>query len=106
MRISIPHDKNPEEVKSRIDRGFDDIFKGLPVGPIEITDEQRTWAESTLTFFFNARSAFLTVPVKGSILVEPALVTIDVELPAFLKNFIPEEKVAASVESGVKGLLA
>ena len=106
MRISIPHNKDAGEVKGIIDRGFDDIFKGLPVGPVELTDEVRTWNDSTLTFAFNAKSAFLTVPVKGWIQVEPATVTIEVELPVFLKNFIPEEKIGNAVETGVKGLLA
>jgi Putative polyhydroxyalkanoic acid system protein (PHA_gran_rgn) len=106
MRITVSHNKTPEEIRARIDRGFDDIFKGLPVGPIQLTDEERVWVGNTLNFAFNAQAAFLTVPVKGWILVEPQLVTIEVELPAFLKNFLPEEKVAAAVESGVKGLLA
>lgn len=105
MRIVIPHTKNADDVKGVIDKGFDDIFKGLPVGPVELTDEVRTWVENTLNFSFNAKTPFLTVPVKGWILVEPAQVTIEVELPAFLKNFIPEEKISTAVESGVKGLL-
>jgi hypothetical protein len=105
MRITVSHTKNPEELKAIIDRGFDDIFRGLPVGPIELTDEVRVWEGNTLNFSFNAKAAFLTVPVKGWILLEPQLVTIEVELPAFLKNFLPEEKVATAVESGVKGLL-
>ncbi|MBS1872842.1 MAG: polyhydroxyalkanoic acid system family protein [Acidobacteria bacterium] len=106
MRITIPHTKSTDEVKGSIDKGFDDIFKGLPVGPVQLEDEVRTWAENTLNFAFNAKTPFLTVPVKGWILVEAALVTIEVELPAFLKNFIPEEKISNAVEAGVKGLLA
>jgi hypothetical protein len=105
MRITVSHSKNPEELKRSIDQGFDDIFKGLPVGPIQITDEQRTWAGNILTFAFNARTAMLTVPVRGWIQVDPQLVTVEVELPAFLEKFIPEDKVKNSVENGVKGLL-
>lgn len=105
MRVTVSHTKNPDEIKANIDRSFDDIFKGLPVGPVQLTDEQRVWVGNTLNFSFNAKAAFLAVPVKGWIAVEPKLITIEVELPAFLKNFLPEEKVKSAVESGVKGLL-
>jgi hypothetical protein len=105
MRITVSHNKNPEEIKANINRGFDDIFKGLPVGPVQITDEQRTWVGDTLNFSFNARAAILTVPVKGWILVEQQQVTIEVELPAFLEKLIPAEKMKSAVESGVRGLL-
>jgi hypothetical protein len=105
MRITVAHNKTVEQIRSNIDRGFDDIFKGLPVGPVQIADEQRTWVGNTMNFSFNARAAFLTVPVKGWIAVEPQQVTIEVDLPAFLGKLIPEEKVKTAVESGVKGLL-
>ncbi len=105
MRITVSHNKPPAEIRSNIDRGFDDIFKGLPVGPVQITDEQRTWAGNTMNFSFNAKAAFLTVPVKGWITVEEKQVTIELDLPSFLKNFLPEEKVKTAVESSVRGLL-
>ena len=105
MRITVSHNKNPLEIKANIDRGFDDIFKGLPIGPVQITDEQRTWVGDTMNFSFNARAAFLTVPVKGWVLVESQQVTVELELPVFLEKFIPGEKMKSSIESGVKGLL-
>jgi len=105
MRITVSHNKNPEEIKRNIDQGFDDIFKGLPLGPIQFADEQRTWVGNTLNFSFNARAAILNIPIKGWILVEQLLVTIDVELPAFLQKFLPEDKLKPAVETGIKGLL-
>lgn len=105
MRVTVSHTRNPEEIKRNIDRGFDDIFKGLPVGPVQITDEQRTWAGETMNFSFNARAAFMTLPIKGFVQVEQTQVTIDVDLPSFLSNLIPEQKVKAAIEGKVKGLL-
>ncbi len=105
MRITVSHNKPIDQIRANIDRGFDDIFKGLPVGPVQITDEQRTWVGNTMNFAFNARAAFLTVPVKGWIQVEQQQVTIEVQLPSFLDKMIPEEKVKTAVEAGVKGLL-
>lgn len=105
MRITVSHNKNPEEIKRNVDRSFDDVFKGLPLGPIQITDEQRTWNGQTMTFSFNAKAAFMAIPIKGWVLVEQKQLTIDVDLPAFLQNMIPEEKMKAAVEGRVRGLL-
>ena len=105
MRITVSHNKNPEEIKRDLDRGFDDIFKGMPMGPIAIADEKKTWVGNTLNFSFNARAAFMVIPIKGWVLVEDKLITLEVDLPAFLKNLIPEEKVKTAVEAKVKGLL-
>ncbi len=105
MRITVSHNKTPAEIKANIDRSFDDIFKGLPMGPVQISEEHRTWVGDTMNFSFHAKAAFIAVPVKGWIAVEPAQVTIEVELPSFLKNFLPEEKVKTAVESRIRGLL-
>lgn len=105
MRVTVSHNKSPEDIKRQVDRSFDDIFKGMPIGPVQITDEQRTWAGSTLNFTFNARAAFMVIPIKGFILVEQKQVTIEVDLPSFLNQFIPEEKMKTAVEGRVKGLL-
>ncbi len=105
MRATLTHNRSVEEIKRNVDRSFDDIFQGLPIGPIQITDEQRTWAGSTLNFSFNARAAFMAIPVKGWILVEEKLITVEVDLPPFVNQLIPEEKVKRAVESRVRGLL-
>ncbi len=59
-----------------------------------------------MTYSFTAVAGFITVPVTGTVLVEEQLVTIDVNLPSFVSNFIPEAKVKEAVETQVKGLLA
>lgn len=105
MRVTVSHNKSADEVKRLVNRGFDDIFKGMPVGPVQLSNEQRTWVGDTLNFSFDAQAAFITVPVKGWIRVEQQQVTIEVELPTFFQNMIPEEKVKTSLEAGVKGLL-
>ena len=104
MRVTITHDRSVEEVKASLDRGFDRIFGGF--GNIEITNVQHEWNNDVLTFSLTARAGFLNVPLKGLITVEPKLVIVDLDLPAFVNNFIPEQKVAAAVEQQIKGLLA
>jgi hypothetical protein len=105
MRIIIPHSKTPEQVKDLVDTRFDEIFTGLPVGPVEITDRKRSWNGSTLDFSFGAKTAFMTVPVSGKVTVEATQVTVDVEVPAFLRSFVPEDKVTSAVQTSVKALL-
>jgi hypothetical protein len=105
MTVTVSHNRSVEDVKRNVDRSFDEIFTGLPVGPIQITDEQRAWNASTLTFSFAARAAFMAVPIRGTILVEEQLVTIDVDLPGFLNQLISEQRLKVAVESRVRGLL-
>jgi hypothetical protein len=105
MRVTVSHNKNPQEVIRSVDRGFDEIFKGMPMGPIQITDEQRTWVGSTLNFSFNANAGFMKIPVKGIVQVEETQVTIDVDLPSFISQFFPEEKIKTVLQDRVRGLL-
>jgi hypothetical protein len=105
MRVTVSHKKTVDQMKQTVDRGFDEIFKGLPIGAIQILNEQRAWNASTMNFSFTAQAGFLSVPLKGSVLVEAETVTIDVDLPPFLNQFIAEEKLKTSIEGRVKGLL-
>ncbi len=106
MRITITHNKPVDEIKSRLDRGIEEVFKGLPISAVEIADTRHGWTGNTLDFSFTAKAGFISVPIKGQAVVEEKLLTLDIELPAFVGNFIPEEKVRAAVEGQVKGLLA
>ncbi len=106
MKITVSHNKTPDEIRQRVDRGFEQLFQGLPIGPVQVIDQQRTWAGSTLNFSFGAKTPFATVPIKGFVLVEEKQITIDVDLPSFVSNFIPEAKIGAAVEGQVRGLLA
>lgn len=105
MRITVSHTKSVEEVRQKVDRGFDQMFQGLPIGAVQLTYQQRAWDGNKLTFSFTAKAGFMNVPVNGWLVVEEKLVTIEVELPSFVSNFIPEAKVQAAVEGQVKGLL-
>jgi hypothetical protein len=105
MRVTVSHNKNPLEIKRNIDRGIQDVFKGLPVGPVQFTEQQHMWAGDTLNFSFNAVAGFMVVPIKGWVLVEERQVTIDVDLPPFLTNLIPQQRIQNAIEGQVKGLL-
>lgn len=106
MRVTVSHNKTAQEVTMAVDRGFDQIFTGLPIAALEFSNQQRTWNGRQMDFSFTARAGFLNVPVKGLLVVEDRQVIIDIELPEFLRKFLPEHKVQAAVESRVKGLLS
>jgi hypothetical protein len=105
MRVTVSHNQPKQEVIQRIDRGLDDIFKGATGGMVQITDEQRSWVDNQLNFSFNARAGFVNIPVKGLVIVDDHLVTIDVDLPSFVNNLFPEQKMASGIETRVRGLL-
>jgi len=105
MRVTVTHNQPKQEVKKRIDGALDDIITGMPGGFVQIFDEQKKWTGDQLDFAFNARAGFMNVPVKGFVLVEDRQVTIDVDLPAFISQFLPESQMKTGIESRVKGLL-
>ena len=105
MRVTVSHNQPKQEVIDRVNRSLDDVFKAMGNGFIQITDEQRSWSGDQMNFAFNARTGFMALPVKGFVLVEDQQITIDVDLPAFISNFIPEQKMKQGIETGVRGLL-
>lgn len=106
MRVTVSHNKPVNEVMRSVDQGFDTIFQGIAIGAVQFSDQKRSWDGQTLNFSFTARAGFLNVPLKGWVLVEDKNVVIDIDLPGFLNNLIPEAKVKAAIEGQVKGLLA
>ena len=105
MRVTVTHDKGLQGAKKLVDDSADEIFKGAPGMPIQIVDQQKRWEGDTMHFSFTGKMGFLTAPLKGWVLVSEKDVTVEVELPGLLKQFMPDEKVRAQIESRVKGLL-
>src|SRR5262245_2654284 len=105
MRVIVPHHKTLAEVRASIDQGFDRIFTGMPLGSIQIADQQRSWTGDTLNFAFNAKAGFFDIPVKGTVKLEETQVIIDLDLPGFVSQFVADSKIQAAVESQVRGLL-
>ncbi len=105
MRVSISHNKTKEQAMRVVDKSFMDFFGGMPGGALQISDQKKAWDGSTLTFSFTAKMAFFKVPISGTTEVTDHDVIVNVDLPAFLTNMIPEAKLRAGIESNVKGLL-
>jgi hypothetical protein len=103
MQITVAHNKSKEQIIQAVDRSFDDLFKGTPMVPIQLTDEKRQWQGSTLVFSFNARAGLLSAPIRGTIVVTDHDITINVDL-GLLERLLGGG-MGHTIETRVKGLL-
>lgn len=105
MKITVSHNKGQKEAMRIVDQSSEELFRGIPAGPVQIVDQQKSWKGSTMSFSFTGKMGFLKAPISGTVEVTEKDVTIECELPGFLENLIPEEKVRAGIQSRVRGLL-
>jgi hypothetical protein len=103
MRITVSHNRSKEEVIRTIDRSFDDLFQGVGL-PVGLTQQQKSWQGSTLTFALTAKMGLLSTPVKGTVEVTDRDLTIDADL-GILERMIPAKKAQEIVTSQIRGLL-
>jgi hypothetical protein len=105
MRLIVPHGKSREEVVKKLDEGVDSLFAGAVGSSIEIANSQKDWIGSTLHFSFTSRMGFIALPISGTIEVDDTNATLNVELPALVKNFIGEDRIAANIQDRVQVML-
>jgi hypothetical protein len=104
MRVTIPHSKTKAEAIQAVDRAMQDVFQSLPMPLLTISNSQKTWNGSVLTFSLMAQIGFFKNPVSGTVEVTERDVTIDADL-GLLNRFFPEKTMRTMVESRVRGLL-
>lgn len=83
MRITIDHNKPVGHVMESADQAVDQIFKGFPLGPVEIVERQKHWSGGVMTFHLTARMGPLKYPVRGTVEVTERQCIVDVDLMAF-----------------------
>lgn len=83
----------------------DQLMASAATGPVTVSDVERRWDGSTMYFSFKGRMGFFSSSVKGYVQCTEKDVTVEVDLPAALKAFVPEEKVKGQLEGRVRGLL-
>jgi len=104
MRVVINHRKTKAEAMKAVERAVQDALRALATGPLTITDTQKTWKGSVMTFSVTVKMGLLKNVISGTAAVTENDITIDLDL-GFLGQFIAEKKIRTSVESSVRGLL-
>lgn len=104
MRVTIAHSKTQAEAIQAVDRAMQDVFQSLAMPPLTISNSQKTWNGSVMTFSLTAQIGFFKNAVSGTVEVTDRDVTIDADL-GMLNRFLPEKTMRTMVESRVRGLL-
>lgn len=104
MRVTISHNRPPEELKQAVDRSLDDVFKGVLVLPVQLLQEQRVWNGNRLDFSLIAKMGLVSTPIKGTVEITDRDITIDVNL-GILERLVPASKVREVFGDRIKGYL-
>lgn len=105
MRVTVSHNKGLEGAKKAVNDYTEQVFAGVPGSPLQIVNQEKRWDGSTMHFSMLGRLGIFTAPLKGWVQCTDRDITVELELPEMLKQFIPEEKMKQQVESRVKGFL-
>jgi hypothetical protein len=105
MKVTIPHRTTVEAAIVIVDRSANDLFEGAAGGAVELVDRKRGWDGPLMDFSMTARVGFISLPISGIVVVDEINVTVHCELPTLVKTFIGEDKIRASVERKVRGML-
>jgi hypothetical protein len=104
MRVTISHNRTKQDARLAVERSIDQLFTGLAIGPLELTDRKKHWSGDSLVFSLTAKMGFLKTPIHGSAAVSDTELTLDVDL-GLLNKLIPEELAKNRIEGQVRGLL-
>lgn len=105
MRISVSHNKTKQEAMRTVNEATDQVLRPGATGFLQITDVQKTWAASTMTFSVTASFAVMRSVIRGTIEVTDRDVIIDCDLPQLLTRFMGEDKIRSGIEGKIRGLL-
>ena len=104
MRIAIGHEKSVPQAIEVADRAVDQVFKGLPMGCVEIVGQQKEWCGPVMTFGLTARLGFVKYPLRGTVEVTDKQWIVDVDLMMF-GRLLPN-RAERLIEARWRGLLS
>jgi len=105
MLVIVPHRTTAEKAIAMVGRSADRLFEGIGGTFVELADRKNSWKGPVMDFSLTARVGFISVPISGTVTVDDINVTIDCHLPALVDKFVGEEKVRATIEGRVRGIL-
>lgn len=104
MRVTIAHSKTKAEAMQAVDRAMGDLFQNVAIPPLRISNPQKTWNGSVMTFSLMAQMGPLRNPISGSAEVTNENIIIEADL-GLLERFLPAEKAGTLLRSKIRGLL-
>ncbi len=104
MRVTVSHNRPKAEAMEAVNRSFDDLFRGIGMVPLRITNEKRSWQGSTLVFSFTARVGLLSAPIQGSVEVKDQEIAVEVDF-GWLGRFFPAKQTENVLAGRIRGLL-
>jgi hypothetical protein len=106
MTVIVPHRTTAAKAIATVDKSADRLFEGTAGSGIQLVDRKQSWNGPVMNFSLAARIGFISLPITGTVTVDDVNVTIYCELPAMVNKFIGEEKIRASVDQKVRGMLS
>ena len=104
MRITIGHQRTVAQAIEVADRAVDQVFKGLPMGCVEIVGQQKEWLGSLMTFGLTAKLGLLKYPLRGTVEVTERQWIVDLDLMLF-GHLLPN-RAEQLIEARWRGLLS
>jgi hypothetical protein len=104
MRVTIGHRKTRQEAIQIVDQSFDDLFRGLPIAFLQVTEQHRSWNGSVMTFGLTAKLGFLQNPIRGTVEVTDREITIDADL-GLLEKLVSRGRFKTAVQGTFQKLL-
>ena len=87
-----------------VDDATDQMLRPVFSGLVHMSDFQKQWNGSRLTFSLKAGLGAVRVPINGWILATDTDITIDCELPALLEQLLPKS-IQSNMQTAIRGLL-
>jgi hypothetical protein len=93
MRIERPHQLGRAAAIQKIDSFADDLLRRpLPAG-VAVSNPQKSWNGSTMTFSVKASRGFIAATINGTVEVTDSTVALDVNLPPMIRALVGEEQI-------------
>ena len=106
MTVVVPHGSTREKTISMMDRAVDQLLTGAGGASFQVTEKRQSWNGSVMSFSFVGKLGFVSLPIAGTLTVDDVNVTVNLDLPPMVKNFVGEEKVRTIVDENVREMLA
>ena len=103
MHVAISHNKPIDQVIESADQAVDQVFKGLPLGPVEIIERQKHWSGGVMTFHLTAKMGPFRYPLRGTVEVTERQCIVDIDLMTF-ERLLPK-KAQELIEKRWRGLI-